>query len=369
MRLDSTLAACQNMFTCAPCVVEHAVADQPEVGVAGERRHGRPRRDDAALVDDLARLVRDDLGPHPPILRRPARHRVARGDVVDDDADRAVPVLLDDAERGRDRRVEELLERRLARRRRGESRRGRLIDREERVHVVLPREDVRRLRDRLEPVAPRQLLHVALAARVSQAGVREERRLPVGVRPLDGRPGRRDDVVARPAERRRTELVAVVEHRVGRGMRDVGDRVRVLAAHRDVAGEDERVVVGPLDGVHRVAEEAGHAVELLRHGVEVEPVGRGFLVQGHRGVALDAEIAELPARLALPALVHRAEDGVVRGVGVHARGPVGVVVGVALLARVGIEQRRAREVGGRALRRARDRRRRGADDREDYQPP
>ena len=176
-------------------------------------------------------------------------------------------------------------------------------------------------------------------------------------------PGRRDDVVARSAQRGGGELGAIVERGVGRGVRDVGDRVGVLAAHRDVAGEDERVVVGPVHGVDRVAEEAGHAVKALWHGVEVQTVGRLPFVHGHRRVALHAEVAERAVRLPLPALVHRAEDGVVGGVGVHARRPVRVVVRVALFARGGIEQRRARVVRrSGALRRARDHRRGRPDD-------
>ena len=51
----------------------------------------------------------------------------------------------------------------------------------------------------------------------------------------------------------------------------------------------------------------------------------------HRRVALDAEVAELAVGLALTALVHRDEHRVLRGVGVHAAGPLAVVNRVAPL--------------------------------------
>jgi hypothetical protein len=60
-------------------------------------------------------------------------------------------------------------------------------------------------------------------------------------------------------------------------------------------------------------------------------------------MAGDAKILELPVRLALAAPVHGKENRVVRCIGVHAAGPLFVMVGVALFARLGIEELLARE--------------------------
>src|SRR4030095_2645562 len=77
-------------------------------------------------------------------------------------------------------------------------------------------------------------------------------------------------------------------------------------------------------------------------------------------MALDAEAPQSSVRLALPPGVHRPEDRVLGGVGVHAAGPLGVLVRVAALTDRRIEQLRPgehrRPLGRRAARAPDDRR-------------
>jgi hypothetical protein len=54
-------------------------------------------------------------------------------------------------------------------------------------------------------------------------------------------------------------------------------------------------------------------------------------------MAVHTEIPESAGRFALPALVHRDEDRIVRRVCVHASGPLTEMIGVTLIARLGIE--------------------------------
>ena len=107
-----------------------------------------------------------------------------------------------------------------------------------------------------------------------------------------------------------------------------GDR----ALHDQILRQRDGSVVRAVDAGHRVAEEAGHPVQLGRHRVEIEPVLRRALVDGHRRVAIDAERTELTAGLALPAGVHGQEHRIVGGIGMHAPHPFVVMLGVALLA-------------------------------------
>jgi hypothetical protein len=81
-----------------------------------------------------------------------------------------------------------------------------------------------------------------------------------------------------------------------------------------------------------MAEVAAYAAVLVGKVGEVEAVVREILDYGHRGVAPDAKIPEFAASLALTALVHGDEHGVLGGIGMHAARPLAIVIGVATLA-------------------------------------
>jgi len=111
------------------------------------------------------------------------------------------------------------------------------------VRVVVPRPHVGRLGDGLRG---RALVHVALAARLAAVGVGEDGALPLRVGPLDGRSGRRDDVVAGAAHARALDVVAVLQDGVGRGVPRVGHGIRVLPAHHEVARQRDAALCEPV---------------------------------------------------------------------------------------------------------------------------
>jgi hypothetical protein len=86
--------------------------------------------------------------------------------------------------------------------------------------------------------------------------------------------------------------------------------------------------VRALDGVDRVAEVAGHAAVLGVELGQVQAVLREPLGEGDRRVAAHAEVADRAVRFALRPRVHRDEDGVLGGVGVHRARPLAVAAGV-----------------------------------------
>jgi hypothetical protein len=112
-------------------------------------------------------------------------------------------------------------------------------------------------------------------------------------------------------------------------VRLVRHRVVVLATHHVVVRENEGVIVRADDVVGVVAKIASDAVELFRQAREIHRAVGLVLVDGHRRVALDAE---LPDVCRLAALVEREEQRIVGGVRVHAGGPLLIVLWVAVLA-------------------------------------
>ena len=304
--------------------VEHALAHQPQVGIGGGEIGGvTAGRDHAALVDDRPRLARDQLDPRAPGVDDPAGPGVAGEDVVEGDADVEVAGAGLDAQLRHDARIEIAADVGLQLVGVG-PRPARLVEAGEGVVVEAPGRHA--VAGGRRAVAPHHV--AAAAADLGRAGLGEQAGLPLGVGPLDAEVVG-DHVVARAAHRRRRVGAAVEQVRarraVGRGRHRVGE----APEHDVVIGEHDRIVVIVHDRLGLVAEVAGDAVVLARQRVEVEAVGGDAGPRRHRRVAADAERAQRPGGLALAAGQGRAEDRIVAGVGVRARRPLLVGVGVA----------------------------------------
>jgi hypothetical protein len=83
---------------------------------------------------------------------------------------------------------------------------------------------------------------------------------------------------------------------------------------------------------------AGHPPHLLGELAEIEAVCCGAEAMGEGGVTLHTKIAERPFGLALTEAVHRQKHRVIGGVGVHARRPLLIMLGVTALAGLRVEQ-------------------------------
>ena len=118
----------------------------------------------------------------------------------------------------------------------------------------------------------------------------------------------------------------------------VGDRVLMAAEHDGVSRQSQGVVVCAIDGGHGVAKVAGDTLRIGWDFVQVEAVRREPQTVCHRGMALDAEVTKFASCLTLASGVHREEDRIEGGVGVHAAGPFVVVRGVAPAAGLGIHE-------------------------------
>jgi hypothetical protein len=116
-------------------------------------------------------------------------------------------------------------------------------------------------------------------------------------------------------------------------------------AHRQVFCQAQRVVMGVLDPVDRVTEITRHALERARDLGQVEPIRGSPRAYRHRSVALHAEVSDV--RLALATRIHGEKQRVVRGIRMHARCPLLVVLWVAPRARQRVHQLLARQGRGR----------------------
>jgi hypothetical protein len=96
-------------------------------------------------------------------------------------------------------------------------------------------------------------------------------------------------------------------------------------------------VVITLDALRVVAKIAAHTAISVGKLGEIEAVARSLVDDRHRRMASDTKIPELAARLALTSPVHGDENGIFRGIGVHAAGPLAIVTRMAPRAHLGIE--------------------------------
>jgi len=140
-----------------------------------------------------------------------------------------------------------------------------------------------------------------------------------------------DDIVTRPTEGGGAQVIAIEERVILRAVSGVGERGAHPAPHDPIISPAEGVVMLSLYRVDLMTERAGDPAQVFGKLIEVEAISSLSQSQGERGVALDAKVAERPFGLPLASSVHRPKDRVYRGVGVHARRPLAILLWVTPL--------------------------------------